>query len=154
MHSPRVFSIHSPRVFSIAPHFCTIWLAQSSPLLTYISGPKGGSALTSSHSNFYFGELLKFQFSKLIIFIIIYFFRNFLFQKNMFLAKSWDFLLNKHTHNTLESRFFPKKIFFFCKIAKNVPLVTKHNHPYGESTCSLFIHAKKRYDIFINAKDN
>jgi hypothetical protein len=63
----------SLRVFSIAPHFCTIWFAQSSPLLTYITEPNRGSALTSSH-RFYFGELLKFQFSKLIIFIIIFIF--------------------------------------------------------------------------------
>jgi hypothetical protein len=31
----------SPRVFSIAPHFNPICFAQSSPLLTYIGGPKG-----------------------------------------------------------------------------------------------------------------
>jgi len=31
----------SPRVFSIAPHFNPVCFAQSPPLLTYISGPKG-----------------------------------------------------------------------------------------------------------------
>jgi hypothetical protein len=129
------FSMHSPRVFSIAPHFCTIWFAQSSPLLTYITGPKGESALTSSHRIFYFEELLKFQFSKLIIFIIIIFFRNFLFKKNT------------HTHNTFVSRFFPKKIFFFCKIAKNALLLPNITIP-KENRHALFSSMQRKVMTF------
>jgi hypothetical protein len=38
---PIRFPMCSPRVFPIAPHFNPICFAQSSPLLTYIGGPKG-----------------------------------------------------------------------------------------------------------------
>jgi len=39
------------------------------------------------------------------------------------LGKSWEFLLNKHTHNTLQSKagFSSKKSFSFTKLQKMPP---------------------------------
>jgi hypothetical protein len=58
-----------------------------------------------------------------------YFYNNYyfseknIFQKNKYLGKSWEFLLNKHTHNTLQSKagFASKKSFSFTKLQKMPP---------------------------------
>jgi len=64
------------------------------------------------------------------------------------LGKSWEFLLNKHTHYTgKQSRFFPKEIFFVCKIAKNGPLLPNITIP-KETRHALFSSMQRKVVTF------